>query len=256
VPRSSSFLRATLGSVCSLSLLAAFALLAHCGGAAVSGAGAADGSVTAEAAPPIDVATPPLDAGTTSDATQACGFSCEGGAADAPTFSPCPPGAPPPAGTPCSAPGEKCEYGTSWWLDCNVVAECLDGVWKPAPSGPSCPFGDAGDAGGSCPATWNEASALDASAGCPASDCQYPQGACVCITGCMMGGKSPIKNGPIANGVWTCAPSTADCPTPRPALGTACHSSASCQYGSSCGCGELVSCMEGVWQGEMTPPCP
>jgi hypothetical protein len=201
--------------------------------------------VTPEASP--DAATEASD-----DAADAssCGFSCDEGADVA--LSVCPASAPP-IGSACALPEqEQCEYGGSWWLGCNVILRCAQGTWQASPAEQPC---TQQDAGGECPATFAGASGGDAGLGmCPAPGCQYPDGYCECLVGCGGGGAIHLK--PQIAGHWYCAAATAQCPTPRPDLGTACDSDASCQYGTACGCGEQLFCTGGVWQGFSLPPCP
>jgi len=193
------------------------------------------------------------DAGATGDATvadvdeeDACvGFGCE--QAEAAPIVPCP-ASPPTLGSPCDQ-GEACEYGSSWWLECNTAFGCIGGQWRPVhPT--ACTWLDGG---GTCPATFAQASALDAGFECPAADCQYPEGYCECLVGC--GGGGQIRK-PLIAGRWACAAATAECPSPRPLLGTACEGDASCNYGWPCGCGQMEECRQGVWEGMSSPVCP
>jgi hypothetical protein len=158
----------------------------------------------------------------------------------------CPP-APPALGTACPRLDESCEYGSSWWIGCNLVVRCTACGWEQEV--PDCVVADAG---GSCPATWAEASALDEGGGawCRAADCQYPDGYCVC---------DAIWGGPDVQigGLWSCGPVAPGCPSPRPNLGTSCEGGARCPYGSdTCGGEWLVCTTDGVWQGGLEPPCP
>jgi hypothetical protein len=148
-------------------------------------------------------------------------------------------------------PGETCEYGSSWWLECNPAVLCLGGVWTDRGIDPECALRDGG---GACPATFAQASAADAGAMCPAADCQYPEGYCECLTGC--GGGGQVRGHELL-GDWYCAAATPACPSPRPLLGTACDVDASfCTYGTACGCGQMEECRQSVWQGQPIPPCP
>jgi len=176
-------------------------------------------------------------------------FGCEAGPGVA--YVVCPP-TPPAFGTACPALGEDCEYGSSWWLGCNLVVRCTASGWAQAPAElqQGCHLRDAG---GSCPATWVEASAIDASlATCPAAECQYPEGYCVCMFLCGSVGQWR----PEIRGSWYCAPATSECPSPRPDLGTGCTKTAACTYGEQCGCGEDLQCVGDVWQGGATSACP
>ncbi len=236
-------LRLTLASLASL---AALATSMHCGG-----------STSTPREGPADATSAPSDAlpgdatGASDGATEAaaCDFSCDAGEDVA--LVACP-GTAPSIGSACTLPEpEQCEYGGSWWLGCNLILRCTQGVWQAAPPGQGC---IQQDAGGVCPATFAEASGVDAGLGrCPAPGCQYPDGYCECLVGCGGGG---IEKPQIA-GHWYCAAATPQCPTPRPDLGTGCgESDASCQYGTACGCGEQLFCTDGVWQGFALPPCP
>lgn len=230
------------------------AMIAACGGATATRSGedaSADAPVTS-----LDgtAGGPDADADGSGDAT-ACSF-CLDASSDV-HLSLCP-STPPDAGSACSlAEGEQCEYGSSWWLECNLVLRCQGGTWQTNGGGSG--FGPCAgqDAGGSCPATWAEANAIDAGTGfgpCPAPDCQYPEGYCECLTGCGGGGQPQPM---LLMGRWYCAASTAECPSPRPDLGTACSSEgSSCRYGQLCGCGQDLQCSGGVWQGYPIPPCP
>lgn len=153
------------------------------------------------------------------------------------------PSTPPAVGAACPAIGEACEYGKDWWLDCDLVVQCTASGWQQLPAGLGCP---AADAGGVCPATYAQASEVDAGRlSCPAAECQYAEGTCICIPLCTCG---PQRR-PEISGRWTCMPATSECPSPRPRLGTACTGAAVCSYGESCGCGEQLQCVSGVWQG-------
>jgi hypothetical protein len=225
-------------------LFAALGLAAvtHCGGSTSSpDAGPADAtSTTGDATPDAR-----------DDALDAPGDSAAVDASEDVTLTVCPAAAPQ-LGSACSLPEQECEYGSSWWLGCNLIVRCAQGVWQKAPAEQAC---EQQDAGGACPATWDEASDLDAGIGlCPAPGCQYAEGYCECLLACGGGGAIPR---PQLAGHWYCAAATPQCPSPRPDLGTSCgDSDASCQYGTPCGCGEQLFCIDGVWQGFSLPPCP
>jgi hypothetical protein len=234
-------------------LPAASAALVACGGLAsssVRGADASDRTIptneaSSDSGPDFDVV----------DATDdAAGASCPGcDANDAPIVFPgCPP-IPPTVGDSCSADAEVCEYGPSWWLACNAVMRCTKGTWQAEPRGGFAPCGDL-EAGGACPATWAEASAIEAGTLCPSADCQYPEGYCECLNHC--GGGGAMRG--TLSGTWECQAATPRCPSPRPRLGTSCDGvdSGLCNYGWPCGCGQDQSCQGGVWQGYPSPPCP
>jgi hypothetical protein len=182
------------------------------------------------------------------------GFGCGSDAGiDAGPFVACPTAAPT-VGSACDLPaGEECEYGSHWWLGCDVLVRCEQGAWQLAPQPQPC-IGE--DDGGGCPSTWDEASSLDASTGtCPAATCGYPEGTCTCMHSCGGGGQEPKPLDVM--GSWFCQAATAQCPSPRPDLGTPCASDGGyCQYGAACDCGQMLACTGGVWQGYPTPPCP
>jgi hypothetical protein len=234
-----------LSGAFALPLTVALAAITHCGGSTATPAeGPADATSTAHDA----AAEAGEDA---QDSGAGCGFACDAG--DEVTLVACPSSAPQ-VGSACSLPeAEECEYGGSWWLGCNFIVRCTQGVWQAAQAGQACVQQDAG---GTCPATWAEASGVGAGIGmCPAPGCQYPEGYCECLVGC--GGGGAIRPKPQIAGHWYCAASTPQCPSPRPDLGTSCgDSDAGCQYGTACGCGEQLYCTGGVWQGFALPPCP
>jgi hypothetical protein len=227
---------------------AALVAVAHCGGATRTFAGAGDGSTDATA----------QGEGSAGGGDAACGpFGCDEPQPVGP-FAPCSP-TPPEAGTPCAVPGEQCEYGGGFLLQCNPVLSCYGGVWT-SPVGNGCaldPFADAGDAG--CPATWSESNGFVGSGTCPALDCEYPEGYCACQNYCSGAGQAPTpRQRPrrTVSGAWACKASVPPCTTPRPLLGTPCDTDAACDYGWPCGCGERQSCVQGVWQGAPIPVCP
>jgi hypothetical protein len=189
-----------------------------------------------------------IDAGDSST----CGSSCDAG----PPATACP-AAPPAAGGPCVAP-LTCEYGGSWFLECNVVFRCqpsgggAPGRWLEEYDGGACTWLDAG---GQCPATWDEARAVDAGPGsCPFVSCVYPEGFCGC--GVMCGGGGGVPRPRDVTGTFACIPTQPGCPEPRPLSGGACVGSASCNYGFACGCGQIEQCTGGQWLAEPGPPCP
>jgi hypothetical protein len=242
---------------CALSggLFVAFAAFAavSCGGQTTHGGGggadaSSDGTTLHEAAPGDDGGTTGVDA----QAGEAgCGFLCDSGV---PATS-CPP-APPTPGTACVAP-QTCEYGTSWFLECNVVLRCFtntgtgNGTWTAEYDGGGCSWLDAG----TCPATWDEARAVDASPGtCPFASCVYPEGFCGCGVACGGGGGAPAPHD-IA-GIFVCIPTQPGCPEPRPHSGTPCDGGTACNYGFACGCGQMQQCDNGAWIAEPGPACP
>jgi hypothetical protein len=231
------------------------AAVTGCGGATASpggsdaAAGVSDGAAdrtTDLDAPGGDDVGYGLDAG--------CGFSCPSDAGDA-GVPPCP-ATPPGAGTPCSQQ-QVCEYGSSWWLECNTVLRCApaggtEHAWTVDSDGGQCPWLDAGAA---CPATWAEATGADAGMGkCPFVTCVYPEGFCGCGVACGGGGGFPHPED--VTGIFTCIPTQPGCPEPRPLSGTACDSGVFCSYGFACGCGQEQQCDDGTWQAMREPPCP
>ena len=239
-----------LSRALALTLLAGTVALAGCGGITSSGGGTADASVdrtlaSSDTGPGVDTAAGDEGADTS------C-LDCDAGDVRVP-YSACP-SDPPTLGDPCSADGETCEYGPTWWLVCNTVLRCTHGTWQKDPiSGPApC---DELDAGGPCPATWAEANATDAGPGlCPAADCQYPEGYCECLSHCGGGGMIHAS----IPGSWRCQAATPTCPSPRPLLGTSCDEpdSGFCNYSWPCGCGQSLECRGSVWEGYPSPPCP
>lgn len=219
-----------------------------CGGNLSSGAqpdgGTRDGASDAWSGPDgflvPDVNTIEIDAST----------GCLGSCGDAAPYGPCPLTAPSP-GSACPSPGEQCEYGTNWWIGCNQVFRCSPaGTWSPQPPMQVCAYPDASQG---CPATYAEATGIDAGNGmCPAAECEYAEGSCACLAACGGGAK---RLDLVGN--WYCQPATPECPSPRPDLGTACDGDGGlCQYGLPCGCGSQLACVGGVWRGGATPACP
>ena len=241
----------TLAACLVASAGAALALtIASCGGGIATGA-APDASSDGTA--PIDSA---LDRFSGSDSGLAedsgCGFSCDSGV---PEVSLCP-STPPSPGSPCTA-FQVCEYGSSWWLECNYVMRCQPtaqgSVWSLEFDGGGCPWLDAGSP---CPATWAEASSADAApTSCPFVTCVYPEGFCGCGIGCGGGGGLPRPQD--VTGIFTCIPTVPGCPEPRPLSGTACDDASTyCNYGFACGCGQMEQCANGQWLAQQEPPCP
>jgi hypothetical protein len=249
--------RATAIAAALAGAMAAGSSLAHCGGIASQGASSdasTAGDQTSSGGGGGDGGGATLDgnAGDTAhvgdgDASIGCGLSCTDGQAP---FAVCP-GVPPAVGAACDVPNEVCEYGSSWWYVCNTTRRCIAGQWTdPGGSAAECAYLDAGG----CPATWAEAHATDATAPqCPFVSCVYPgEGFCGCGIGCG-GGGAPT---PAVTGFFMCFEAGAECPEPRPLMGTACTGTAFCSYGGACGCGQQQSCTDGVWQGGPIPPCP
>jgi hypothetical protein len=226
--------------------------LTMCGGTVATG-------VSADASPDRTAAQD----GSSSDGTTGfddgvdagCGLSCDAAGDVLPGC----PALPPAEGSPCHL-GQVCEYGSSWWLQCNIVTQCLatpqgEGAWRVEFDGGQCPWLDSG---GPCPATWDEASAVDAMPStCPFVTCVYPEGFCGCGIGCGGGGGLPRQPMDVT-GTFTCIPSTPTCPEPRPLSGTACDAgpNTGCSYDFACGCGQTEGCVDGLWQANRAPPCP
>jgi hypothetical protein len=248
------------------SACAVLAPAAGCGGSTsaqhVADAGA-DGTTSSgpDASPPADARTDTAtgaDTSTGADATGCGSFGCPPG--DAAAAAPCP-ATPPAGGSPCSAQYQVCEYGSSWWLDCNLAVQCQSTdagwAWAVQSDGGGC---DWLDSGGACPPTWQEASAVDAGFGvCPFVNCIYPEGFCGCGVGCGgVGGAPPGAPAPLeVAGIFVCIPATPGCPDPRPLSGTPCEEAGAwCGYGFACGCGQVNQCMGGVWQTSPPPACP
>jgi hypothetical protein len=243
------------------SACAVLAPAAGCGGSTAaqrtSDAGA-DGSTSFDAWAGPD-ASPPSDAGPDAqpdaDAT-GCGFGCP---PDAAAWVPCP-ATPPAGGSPCTAQNQVCEYGSSWWLECNLAVQCRSAdvgwAWTVEFDGGGCGWLDSGAA---CPPTWAEAMAVDAGFGmCPFVNCVYPEGFCGCGVGCGGGGGAPRAPAPVdVPGFFVCIPAMPGCPEPRPLSGTRCDDAATgCSYGFACGCGQEQQCTGGAWQAFPSPPCP
>jgi hypothetical protein len=239
---------------------------AGCGGSTASQppADAGADSTTAFDAWAGPDASPPSDAGGGADAqpdadATGCGFGCPPG--DAATMVPCP-ATPPASGSPCITQEQVCEYGSSWWLTCNLTVQCrladAGWAWSELSDGGGCGWLDSG---GSCPPTWAAAMAVDAATGmCPFVSCVYPEGFCGCGIGCGGGGGAPRAPGVPFDvpGFFVCIPAMPGCPEPRPLSGTPCDddSGAGCSYGFACGCGQIQQCMGGAWQAYPSPPCP
>jgi hypothetical protein len=223
----------SLFSVFSGGVALATAVLLACGGTD-------GGSLVADASSADATAT---DSAVDSAATDAADGSSDAGTdtgTDARLSADCPP-TPPTPDAGCAKLELECEYGTSAFRSCNVVAKCT-GTW--ALSGPTDACNAGLDAGGACPATFGEIVA-----GSPCATfrqvCEYSQGVCGC-------GFNHIAD------VWFCdSPSTAGCPSPRPKLGSTCTSNGlTCDY-ASCSVlgGPRMQCTGGVWY-EVAVACP
>jgi hypothetical protein len=156
--------------------------------------------------------------------------------------------------------GEARSHG--WWpgwdASARIPAEASVGGFGEVPGLDAgcigCPplFDDAG-----CPLTWAAATTeVEAGVtGCPARECAYPEGTCVCFWGCA----GPGQRRTHASGAgWSCVPVTPDCPSPRPMPGTPCgDSGAYCNYGPACCEGSwFMECADGLWGGSPGMFCP
>jgi hypothetical protein len=210
----------------------AAAIAPGCGGSKFTTGG--DG---ADAAPPDaesrDDAAGPFDSGV-----------ADGGArVDAGSAAPCPKG-PPATGASCAPEGLECEYGSSPVPTCDTVATCQKARWSlqaPA-SGDDCPSARSSE----CPSTFGAAS-LEVVVHCDPFGlvCDYPTGRCACTD---PAGPVPVDASAAAR--WHCQDPDADCPRPRPPLGSACTSDGlSCDYGScTVTGGSAEKCADGLWQ--------
>ena len=162
---------------------------------------------------------------------------------------PCPT-APPMDGDPCPTSvtaGFQCEYGTSFWAYCDVLATCdasgPSRVWR-LQTAQGCPFPEGGNA---CPA---QMPANGVACSPDNVTCGYPNGQCNCEGFC--GG---VFN-PDAGIDWKCTTPDPSCPWPRPRFGSACTGTASCAYDICCS-GSNMQCQNGYWQGNtMLGGCP
>lgn len=185
------------------------------------------------------------DAGQAADSSADGGSTADGGSAadggstaDGGGNAVCPASAPT-GTTPCAPNGAQCEYGTDPNPSCNAVIICANGSWTFPPRGACSPTG------ASCPASY---------AGVPQNkqcspeflNCAYPEGTCECSR---QGGI--VRQEPV----WFCEPATAECPSPRPRIGSSCKKAGQfCDYGS-CNNGAAIECKDAIWQVTHTP-CP
>jgi hypothetical protein len=108
--------------------------------------------------------------------------------------------------------------------------------------------GPTNDSGaGVCPASYSIATK-----GGPCTDpsarCDYDMGTCFCTTspgGLPMG--HPIGSDAAITAVWSCSELEQGCPPNPPAIGSACASSVTCDYGQCMG-GSSLQCMSGTWE--------
>ncbi len=179
-------------------------------------------------------------------------------ATDAGSWSPACPAIEPTVGESCagSATGLQCEYGILRYLykveydiSCDVIRECTGGKWADELLSTTACQPD-GVNSVSCPP---KLVATTEGSSCPAADkgiqCEYPDGVCVCSA--PLGGPVMLGDaGPAAT--WGCLPG-ANCPMPRPRLGSACSPTVqttpctyqACAFEESCG-------TNGLWQGMET----
>ena len=185
----------------------------------------------------------PTDATTKLDST--FGFDTSADAMDAadadgaPPSGTCPPSAPTPGSSCGGGDGLYCEYGSSWALDCNAGFVCEgDHTWHATQQ---TPCGDAS----ACPPSY------PFDAGCSSyASCDYPEAHCVCVVSC--GGPPPPDN----TYGWVCKAAPANCPWPRPDLGTPCSNEGQlCSYDVGCCGGEELTCAGGLWRGTPGPVC-
>ena len=248
-------------NICTLAALLSFADCSGCGGNLASSAGddaSFDARLATDGQPGdvVDGGRADSESGdalamdSAPDSTIGCLYDdASVDDADVDGDGPCPP-APPAAGSPCGVPDYYCEYGRNWWSRCNLLLSCLSGTWQVFDAG-GCPTPEGGPVGGACPggtcpATWAEATAIDGGP-CPAFSCQYPEGDCVC---------GPGTAGALCSGApsgWTCLPVAAGCSSPRPRFGTTCSpqdASTGCNMGWNGCCEQSQYCnAEGVWVG-------
>jgi len=155
----------------------------------------------------------------------------------------CPQSAPT-AGTSCTGVG-LCEYGSSFWPECDVLRQCDGATWSVVDKSSECPMPmDAG----ACPVTDAGLSGTCSNLGW----CEYPTQECFCVTTC---GGPPM---PTGNDSWACvSQSQGDCPWPRPRFGAPCATEGkSCAYTICCG-GAAMLCTNGQWTGKVdTFGCP
>ncbi len=203
------------------------ACLIACGGTEpTTDSGTTDATTTYDSHFGFDEGSDAFDSGIAADATPPSGT--------------CPSSAPA-EGSSCSGgDGLECEYGTSWDLPCNARFVCEgDHTWH-AEQTITCAW--------ACPSSYPYMT----DAGCSSyASCDYPQGHCDCVTSC--GGPPP----PDQNWRWSCKAEPANCPWPRPDLGTACANEGKyCGYDVGCCGGTELTCSAGLWRGSPAPVCP
>lgn len=140
--------------------------------------------------------------------------------------------------SPCPEPALQCEYGNFEFADCNSTATCTTKGWSIAPP----PITTCAPNNTFCPATSADIHNGDA---CPSSmTCFYPDITCACTA----------KGSADGGATWSCDDGPAECPAPRPHLGTPCTEEGQiCDY-ASCGKGGTTvrnmqqTCKSGVWR--------
>jgi hypothetical protein len=217
------------------------AVLAACGGSSstTGGDSGADSGAVADSRPGKDseVGT---DSGSASDA--AGSDARESGSKGCPESSPT-------GGAHCSDVGLYCEYGTNQNLECNPLFQCTTKGWLAFGVFMCPPSSD-------CPTSYSSLSSGMPT--CPSSDapgiaedliCSFSQGTCLCSDS---DDGSPPPGGPY----WYCVPATAECPSPRPTIGSTCPTEGTmCNYGA-CQGGVDILCTGGVWQENQGFTCP
>jgi len=166
------------------------------------------------------------------------------------SFSPCPATAPK-AESRCPTVGQECEYGTDPSAACNMLATCTSGAASGSLPGWTYPIATTPCKSGTCPSAYPSALAGET---CTPSGlvCSYTQGTCTCAP---RSGPVSVDSGPAVQ--WQCFPAETGCPSPRPAVGSACTASSltkACNYGACAG-GVELSCVDGEWQ-EVMVGCP
>ncbi|HEY1959691.1 MAG TPA: hypothetical protein VGH28_28975 [Polyangiaceae bacterium] len=149
------------------------------------------------------------------------------------------PVSPPSQGGACSPNQLECEYGTSPEPGCNQLFECASGSWQDQTNGQICPPPS------DCPATYASI-APDSDCSPNGLGCAYPEGTCLCTQSFGAQKLTPA---------WSCIPATAQCPSPRPDIGSSCSEPGQqCDYGG-CQGGVSLQCTGGMWSQVLTP-CP
>jgi hypothetical protein len=221
-------------------------LACGCGGITTAGAGdaAVDSSVGADTSLAAD-ATSTFDGGAPDS-----GGSLDSGTLDGTTLKDggislrCPL-APPAQGTACLSvqAGVGCEYGASFYADCDVVMDCdaTTLTWTTRYNG-QCPWGAPSS---TCPAAFSSITP-DGTCTLDQTNCDYAEGHCECISGC--GGPPPPPDAGFGTR-WRCDQPAAGCPAARPRLGADCTTEGlQCSYGICCISTDLT-CHNGYWSG-------